>query len=861
MTVHTDPESPYSKLTTTPLYSILQIKSEHTDTRVERQVPAHQAHPKLVWPPPSIPRRDWPDRLARVRAGAAVIPASASSPSGRKEEAAVHTKKQQLVPKPKPPPRDDVMTSASTKLHTFERLHAEGFAYLADNSYIRSGYRLHYSVRECFLSLFELHNETLNVWTHMVGSFIFLSLMLYLALSGHALAPAADTAALAGLTTPQVWCGGDQPWMVEGRHAPRMLLAAGLPELCPPPTGRVAPAKYYEVASVIFDHSLHRLPSLQRFHALVEQNVGGFSDSVGAQMELLRSELGALSARLGGQVRDAHSEQVRSLKKQLDQRVESLSMFLQDVASQVGADLPMKYALEELNGVADSVRNGLHILATAEGPHNVPHWPIFAFMASAVVCLTCSATFHLMFVISRPAYMFLSRLDYAGITILIAGSFYPMIYYSFYCHPWLRTAYLVSISTMAAITFVVALMPVFGTPKFLVARTCIFLALGFFGVVPVTHLVWHFGLFDPHVTVMIGPLALMGLLYTSGAIIYATKFPERFYPGRFDLWFSTKMSSSSPSKQEGGSPVAKLQLQLPLALAQEIQSTGRCSFDAQGRFSAFEQALAGEAKMSASPREHDIRRLKPSYRSPRDTGRYPPFATAPAKGAVAARLMLATQAAQLNSSTTRIPYRAPHDHDFREPTSPIKWAPQAKGRDFQTKFGFPSNQDVRRQTARDQDGFFGAAPGEDVLSLPLSPPFRQQLQHQEQLQLATRAQTVHSPPKSPVKPEFHSRVTHSSRKSANKALRLEIILDQEGLLPQLQEIRQHRYRDEVRPGSKVSVVLFPVTNCFVAGCVGRLSFRQRQLFHSLRAFVQRHRFSPCLRTEVTALAVLLRAKF
>ncbi|RLN97422.1 hypothetical protein BBJ28_00013791 [Nothophytophthora sp. Chile5] len=429
-----------------------------------------------------------------------------------------------------------------SKLHTFERLHSEGFAYLADNSYIRSGYRLNYSARDCFLSLFELHNETLNVWTHIVGSFIFLMLMLYLALSSHALSPAgSDVGALAGLTTPEAWCGvaGDQQWLAGGRHTQRMLLAAGLTESCPPSAGRVAPAKYYEVASVIFDHSLHRLPSLERLHVLVEQNVGGFSESVGAQMELMRSELGALSARLGGQVRDAHSEQVRSLKEQLSQRVEGLSVFLQDVASQVGADLPMKYALEELHGVADSVRNGLHILASAEGPHQVPHWPIFVFMVSAVICLTCSATFHLLFVYSRSAYMFLSRLDYAGITVLIAGSFYPMVYYSFYCHPWLRSAYLTSISVMAALTFAVTLVPAFGTPKYLVARTCIFLALGFFGVVPVGHLVWHFGLFDPHVTVMIGPLMLMGLLYTSGAIIYATKFPERFYPGRFDVWFSS----------------------------------------------------------------------------------------------------------------------------------------------------------------------------------------------------------------------------------------------------------------------------------------------------------------------------------
>uniref|UniRef100_M4BRW2 Uncharacterized protein n=1 Tax=Hyaloperonospora arabidopsidis (strain Emoy2) TaxID=559515 RepID=M4BRW2_HYAAE len=454
-----------------------------------------------------------------------------------------HMQPPQSPSPPVPPitPASVPLIETEGKLHTFERLHAEGFAYLADNSYIRSGYRLHYSAQDCFLSLFELHNETLNVWTHIMGSFIFLMLMIYLALSGHALSPAIDggSRVVNPETTLQSWCHINDPYVIDGHHTARLFLAGIFPELCPPASSLAASAKYYEVASAIFDHSLQRLPSLERFHALVEHNVGGFSDSVGAQMEQLRHELGALSARLGAHVRDTPSEHVRSLKMQLDDRVQSLSVFIQDVASQVGADLPMKYVLEELHGVAESVRGGLHILAMEEGPHDVPHWPLFVFMASAVICLTCSAVFHLMFVVSRTAYTLLSRLDYAGITILIAGSFYPMIYYSFYCHPWQRSVYLVAISTLAALTFTVALLPIFGTPRFLVARTCIFLALGFFGVVPVTHLVWHFGLSDPHVTIMIGPLLLMGLLYTSGAIIYATKFPERFYPGRFDLWFSS----------------------------------------------------------------------------------------------------------------------------------------------------------------------------------------------------------------------------------------------------------------------------------------------------------------------------------
>ncbi|ETM97390.1 hypothetical protein PPTG_20311, partial [Phytophthora nicotianae INRA-310] len=63
-----------------------------------------------------------------------------------------HTKKHQTQQKRlvQPSKEQSAMPSqpSTGKLHTFERLHAEGFAYLADNSYIRSGYRLHYSARD-----------------------------------------------------------------------------------------------------------------------------------------------------------------------------------------------------------------------------------------------------------------------------------------------------------------------------------------------------------------------------------------------------------------------------------------------------------------------------------------------------------------------------------------------------------------------------------------------------------------------------------------------------------------------------------------------------------------------------------------
>ncbi|KAJ4950477.1 hypothetical protein NE237_027309 [Protea cynaroides] len=48
--------------------------------------------------------------------------------------------------------------------------------YLKDNEYILGYYRADWPLKESLFSLFSWHNETLNVWTHLLGFFIFLGL-------------------------------------------------------------------------------------------------------------------------------------------------------------------------------------------------------------------------------------------------------------------------------------------------------------------------------------------------------------------------------------------------------------------------------------------------------------------------------------------------------------------------------------------------------------------------------------------------------------------------------------------------------------------------------------------------------------
>lgn len=63
------------------------------------------------------------------------------------------------------------------------------------------------------------------------------------------------------------------------------------------------------------------------------------------------------------------------------------------------------------------------------------------FFLGAAVCLGMSATFHAVSNHSPAVAKFWNQLDYAGISLLIAGSFIPSVYYGFWCHPQRQLTY------------------------------------------------------------------------------------------------------------------------------------------------------------------------------------------------------------------------------------------------------------------------------------------------------------------------------------------------------------------------------------------------------------------------------------
>ncbi|ORY91231.1 hemolysin-III related-domain-containing protein [Syncephalastrum racemosum] len=63
-----------------------------------------------------------------------------------------------------------------------------------ENQYILSGYRYYEMHRDCLRSIFMLHNETLNIWSHLLGFFFFAGLSVYTFLHHFPDATTADSA-------------------------------------------------------------------------------------------------------------------------------------------------------------------------------------------------------------------------------------------------------------------------------------------------------------------------------------------------------------------------------------------------------------------------------------------------------------------------------------------------------------------------------------------------------------------------------------------------------------------------------------------------------------------------------------------
>ena len=68
-------------------------------------------------------------------------------------------------------------------------------------------------------------------------------------------------------------------------------------------------------------------------------------------------------------------------------------------------------------------------------PISLEKWPLEIFLFSAVVCFVASSVMHLLWVRSPRVCNITHNIDLSGISLVIFGSAYGLIYYIFKCEP------------------------------------------------------------------------------------------------------------------------------------------------------------------------------------------------------------------------------------------------------------------------------------------------------------------------------------------------------------------------------------------------------------------------------------------
>jgi adiponectin receptor len=151
-----------------------------------------------------------------------------------------------------------------------------------------------------------------------------------------------------------------------------------------------------------------------------------------------------------------------------------------------------------------------------------------------MLCLLTSTISHLLCCHSSTLSSILWRCDYAGISAMIATSFFPPVYYTFMCNPQLRDFYLGSITILGILMLLVTSSPRLQRNNYRILRTLLFCGMGFCGMIPCIHKVMTHSAEEAAFSTTKFEI-IMGIFYGLGSLFYATRIPERWMPGSFDI--------------------------------------------------------------------------------------------------------------------------------------------------------------------------------------------------------------------------------------------------------------------------------------------------------------------------------------
>ena len=257
--------------------------------------------------------------------------------------------------------------------------YSEAPDYLKDNEYIKNGYLLNcHTIKLVLRSLFVCSNETINVWSHLIGCIISITLIILLSIL-------VKSSISKELTENEY---NDLKMKVNETIAPLL--------------------------SELYNYKLSKEDTFN-------ENVSSIIDIILSNTENFISDYGTKFT-------------IINIIENFVERIKVLINSILNNYSKIKYTFTFNKFKEKwekwVNKTYSYIQNENNININSQ---NIKKWPLFIMLSASIVCFGFSTSFHWFSIYDQRVYSILSRLDYAGITFLIPGSCYPPYFYFYYC--------------------------------------------------------------------------------------------------------------------------------------------------------------------------------------------------------------------------------------------------------------------------------------------------------------------------------------------------------------------------------------------------------------------------------------------
>ena len=251
--------------------------------------------------------------------------------------------------------------------------YSEAPDYLKDNEYIKEGYLINCnSFSKVFRSILVCSNETINIWSHLIGCIISVLLIILIA--------------------------------------------------CFLKTGKIKELSQTEYEDIQIKLNEAVIPLIKDLKKTNEENnyinVSNIINKIKTNSENLIDNYGSkLNVITNIENYLEKNENLINQIMEINNNSNILEIIVKnwEICSNKITNYINKFIINDIKG------------------EDIGRWPLFIMLSSAIGCFAFSTSFHWFSIYSKELYSFLCRLDYAGITLLIPGSCYPPYYYFYYC--------------------------------------------------------------------------------------------------------------------------------------------------------------------------------------------------------------------------------------------------------------------------------------------------------------------------------------------------------------------------------------------------------------------------------------------